>query len=292
MIALLLLFSSLVHAEGETVRVPIRWIGQISAIRADLSGLSVGVTMQFAIDLNREKSVIDPTQVRELGVRLKKGDPFVAEVKIAQVSFGTITFEARPVELASLPEEPTSCCAGILGRDILGHAKVIVDPNEPSHVMITQNASTAPLKPRAWSGFPFLSTGLKKFRYRGKWYQRRIQTMELEAWSGVVRVLKGELGPEVAGFQNSPPTFELLAPRRDVRWLSGLSPGQRQVLQNSGIRPGFYLQEFQGKDARKVSATELRWLLSTRPDALYKSAWSEKKNSPEELWIRPRRSHE
>lgn len=292
MIGLFFMLASLCSAHAESVRVPIRWVGQISAIRADLVGLSVGVTMQFAIDLNREKSVIDPTQVRELGVRLKKGDPFVAEVKIAQVSFGTVTFETRHVELASLPEEPTSCCAGILGRDVLGQTTIMVDPNEPSHVMIKQAATASPMKPRAWSGFPFLSTGLKKFRYRGKWYQRRIQTMELDAWSGAVRVLKGEVGPEVAGILNSAPAFELLAPRRDVRWMSGLTPEQRKVLSQSGIRPGFYLQEFQGKDARKVSATELKWLLSTRPEVLYKSAWSEKKNTPESLWIRPRRSHE
>jgi hypothetical protein len=290
-IGVFLFLISMAHAELDHVRVPIRWVGQMSVIRADLIGLSVGVTMQFAIDLNREKSVIDRTQVRELGVRLKKGEPFVAEVKIAQKSFGTFTFDTRHVELASLPEEPTSCCAGILGRDVLGHSLVVVDPDEPSHVIITPKASQAPLKPRAWSGFPFLSTGLKKFRYRGKWYQRRIQTMELEAWSGIVRVLKGKLGPEVAVLRAAP-SFELQAPRRDVRWLSGLTHEQRKTLERSGIRPGFYLQEFQGKDARRVSATELKWLLSTKPETLFKSAWSEKKGAPEELWIRPHQSHE
>jgi hypothetical protein len=234
-------FSSFAQT-AEQFRTPAKLYAGAYTVKIQLKKGYTEYDVPFFIKPDQAESTLDPTLIRELGFSEKTFH--FDSVRIAGKKIDHHQFKPMKSEWAFVPDFAKSCCAGVLGRDVLSRFEIRFDPGSPIHIVwkrLPSKSENEVFKPA------FLAELKKLFSLAST--NDRVCVLNLQD-----RILKFEGAPVKSGPALF--TFYIIPPDRELRVME-ITKVARPSAIKAGFASGLTVTEINGASVGKMD----RWLV-------------------------------
>jgi len=226
----------------EEFRTPAKLYAGSYTIKIHLKKGYTEYDVPFFIKPDQAESTVDPTLLKELGYGEKTFH--FDHVKLSGKEIDHHQFKPMKSEWAFVPDFAKSCCAGVLGRDVLSRFEIRFDPKSPTHILWKR----LPIKPENEVLKPAFLSELKKL-FSLTATNDQVCILNLQDRTLKFEGTAAKSGPSLF-------TFYFIPPDRELRVME-IMKDAKESAKKTGFNSGLTVTEINGESVGKMD----RWLV-------------------------------
>ena len=262
------------NTHESTFRVPAKLYGAAYSIKVSITRNDTEFEAPFWVRPDQTTSTLDLKQFAELGWYFK--DIKIDELSISGQMFDIPKFKNEKSDLAFVPDFPKTCCAGVIGQDILKNYRVRFVPRPPAHLEFTllpvhadQAIAKIAIKTKLLTKMKSLfsidsdqqTIDGKKVDLSDVSYELNLSQNQFSFDSLVIPPLEMKRRRDEPIFK-----FAFLPPWRKIQILS-ISRDLQESARAVGLKPGMVIWSIQNTSAFFIDKFDVEHLLKGRRDS-------------------------